>query len=73
MKLDILGVSETHWKGIDKFIHEQRGVRYKIVYSSGDEIGVAIIMKGKEVNAIKHYTLSSERCMCMTVGTHPIQ
>ena len=44
------------------------------MYSGGDERrrGVAIIMKGKEANAIKHYTLRSERCMCMRVGTHPV-
>ena len=37
MKLDILGVSETHWKGRGEFIHEQKGISYKIVYSGGDE------------------------------------
>ena len=74
MKLDVLGISETHWKGKGEFIHEQKGIMYKIVYSGGEQKrkGTAIILRGKTAKATKHYELKNERIICMKLETKPV-
>ena len=67
MKVDVLGISETHWKDVGEFVAEipTSDEKFKVIHSGGsaNRKGVAIILSQKCAKTLLYYDTYSERIM----------
>ena len=71
MKVDVLGISETFWKGSGEFMYKlPNGERFMVVYSDGEKHrkGVAFIIGKRIINSVLSYQTISERHMTLKVS-----
>ena len=70
MKVDIIGITETHWKGGD-YLTDISTVEgsFRILYSGGRKSrnGVAVIMNNKTRNTVMEWDNISDRIMCVNM------
>ena len=76
MKVDILGVVETFWKGEGVFMTEipDSEEKYRVIYSGGDKNrrGVGMILRGGISKSVLQYNLISDRIMTLRLKAAPV-
>lgn len=76
MKIDILGITETHWKGEGDYLTDIPTVEgsFRILYSGGKKTrnGVAVIMNNKARNTVMEWDNITDRIMCVKIKSTPV-
>ena len=70
--LDVLGISETHWKGNGYFKTKIGNTVYFSGNDSESRNGVAFILPGQTAKAVLGYQAINDRIITVKISSHPI-
>src|SRR6478735_3722092 len=76
MNIDVLGVSETFWKGEGEFMTglPETEENFRVIFSGGDKNrrGVGMVLRGKVGQAVMQYNLISDRIIVVRLKATPV-
>ena len=76
MNIDVLGVSETFWKGEGEFMTglPETEENFRVFFSGGDKNrrGVGMVLRGKVGQAVMQYNLISDRIIVVRLKATPV-